>query len=124
LTLGYATPLLADGVTIRETYGNGFVTKVELRNASTGVFETVWAGTDPTQPGSPADFAISFDRRSYLVDAGTEKGTSLILDRKGDITDIDGTNSGNSLVSEPWGGQGTGSGEEMGERSQRRRRRQ
>lgn len=68
LTLGYATPLYADGVTVRETNGNGFVTKIEVRNAATGAFETVWSGADPTAPGSAADFNVSFAARSYLVD--------------------------------------------------------
>ena len=69
LTLGYATPLYAKGVTVRETNGNGFVTKIEVRNAATGAFETVWSGTDPTLPGNPADFAAAFVQRTYLADA-------------------------------------------------------
>ena len=59
LTLGYATPVYASGVDIRETYGNGFVTKIELRNAATGAFEAVWSGTDTTAPGVTAEFLQS-----------------------------------------------------------------
>jgi hypothetical protein len=69
IALGYTTPVYATGVTIRETWGNGFVTKVEVRNQSTQAFETVWSGTDPTAPGSVADFVVSFAARTYLVDA-------------------------------------------------------
>ncbi len=69
LTLGYATPVYASGVTIRESCGNGFVTKVEVRNASTSAFETVWIGMDISTPNTLADFSVSFAQRSYLVDA-------------------------------------------------------
>ena len=64
LTLGYATPVYASGVTIRENLGNGYVTMIEVRNAATGTFEPVWAGTDPSQPGSLVDFAVSFAART------------------------------------------------------------
>ena len=45
------------------------MTKIEVRNASTGVFETVWSGTDTTAQGSLGDLVVSFTQRSYLVDA-------------------------------------------------------
>ena len=68
LTLGYDTPVYADGVTVYENYANGFVTKIEVRNASTGVFETVREGLDTSAPNVLAQFSVPFDRRSYLVD--------------------------------------------------------
>jgi RHS repeat-associated protein len=69
ITLGYTTAVYANGVTIRETCGNGFVTKVEVRNAASGTLETVWTGTDSSTPNTLADFSIPFDQRTYLVDA-------------------------------------------------------
>ena len=69
IELGYDTPVYAAGVSIRESWGDGFVTKVELRNASTGGWEKVWSGTDPSVPGDIVDFEVSFAPRTYLVDA-------------------------------------------------------
>src|SRR5205807_10264348 len=66
LTLGFATPTATTGVTIRETCGNGFVTQVDLLDTNGGL-HTVWAGTDPSQPGAPADFTITFPQTPYLV---------------------------------------------------------
>jgi hypothetical protein len=68
LTLGFTTPVYATGLTIRETYGNGFVSKVEVRDTG-GVFHEVWAGTDTSAQGNPVDFAVTFPQTSYLVDA-------------------------------------------------------
>ena len=69
IELGYDTPLYATEVRIRENWGNGFVTRVELRNASTGGWEEVWSGTDPSVPGDLVDFEVSFTLRTYLADA-------------------------------------------------------
>ncbi len=69
LTLGYATPVLATGATIRETYGNGFVTRIEVREAGTSTLHTVWSGTDPSLPGSPVDFEVSWPQTGFFVDA-------------------------------------------------------
>ncbi len=69
VTLGFATPVYAFATSIRESNANGFVTQVEVRNAATGVYETVWAGTDPGAPGALADFLVSFAKTAYLVDA-------------------------------------------------------
>ena len=69
LTLGYATPVLATGATVRETYGNGFVTRIEVREAGTSTLHTVWSGTDPSLPGSPVDFAVSWPQTGFFVDA-------------------------------------------------------
>jgi hypothetical protein len=68
IALGYATPVYASGVKIRETWGNGFVTKVEVRNQSTQVYQTVWSGSDTTAPGAVADLVVSFAQTAYLVD--------------------------------------------------------
>ncbi len=69
LTVGFAIPLHATGVVIRESFGNGFVTKVEVHRTDLDEFVTVWSGVDPTLPGAPTDFAIPpFGPTSYLVD--------------------------------------------------------
>ncbi|MCO8121989.1 S8 family serine peptidase [Stieleria sp. TO1_6] len=69
LTVGFQTPVFATGAIIRETFGNGFVRQVEVRNAATGEFEIVSIGPDNSQPGTPVDFSVSWNATSYLVDA-------------------------------------------------------
>ena len=66
LTVNYTTPLFADGVDIRETNGNGFVTEVDAIDTN-GVTHVVWTGTDPSLPGSPVDFNVTFPQTTYLV---------------------------------------------------------
>ena len=39
VTVGFESPVLSTGVIIRETYGNGFVRQVELRDAETGCLQ-------------------------------------------------------------------------------------
>ena len=73
--MGYTTPVVAQGVTIRENNGNGAVTKIELRDHATGTWQTVWAGVDPTAPGALADFDVTFGPTSYLAD-----GVRITLD--------------------------------------------
>jgi hypothetical protein len=69
VTVGYATPIYANAVAVYENYGNGYVSKVEVRNAGTGGFETVWSGVDPSKAGKLATFVVPFTARTYLVDA-------------------------------------------------------
>ena len=69
LTLGFATPVFASGITVRESWGNGFVTMLEVRNASTGAFTTVFSGVDPSAQGSVVDFLVNFVQTTFLVDA-------------------------------------------------------
>lgn len=66
ITLGFATPVYASGIEIRENLGNGFVRSVELIDTN-GVYHTVWAGQDTSQPGSVVDFRINFTPTSYQV---------------------------------------------------------
>ncbi len=68
ITLGFTTPVYATGVTIRETWGNGFVYQVDLLDEN-DVPHTIWYGTDPSQPGTPVDFVITFPATTYLVKA-------------------------------------------------------
>jgi hypothetical protein len=74
ITLGFQTPVYATGVLIRETYGNGFVTQVDLLDEN-DVYHTIWVGTDPTQPGSAEDFTINFAATAYKV-----KGVRIFAD--------------------------------------------
>jgi hypothetical protein len=67
ITLGYTTPVYASSITIVETDGNGFVYQVDVLDQS-NVLHTVWAGTDPSLPGTPVDFLVSFSQTPYLVD--------------------------------------------------------
>ena len=66
ITVGFATPLYADGFTVRETYGNGFVYQVDALDAN-NVLHTIWSGTDPSLPGTPVDFSVNFARTTYHV---------------------------------------------------------
>jgi streptogramin lyase len=67
LSLGFNTPVYADGMTVWENIGNGFVTSVDLLDTTGTWHDAVWSGTDPTQPGSEAAFQISWAPTSYLV---------------------------------------------------------
>jgi hypothetical protein len=66
ITLGYSIPVYASSTTIRETNGNGFVYQVDVLDQS-NVLHTVWTGTDPSLPGSPVDFLVSFAETPFLV---------------------------------------------------------
>lgn len=66
ITVGFQTPVFADRIEIRETYGNGFVRSVDLLDIN-GIYHTIWAGQDPSQPGTPVNFTINFNPTSYLV---------------------------------------------------------
>jgi hypothetical protein len=72
LAVGFAIPVYADGVTIREGQGNGFVTGVDVlpegADPSTGWINE-WTGTDPTLPGAPADFRVNWAETPFLVSA-------------------------------------------------------
>ena len=68
IALGYTTPVYATGVRVRESYGNGAVTKIELREQGTGTWHTVWSGVDATAPGAVADLAVALSPTSYLAD--------------------------------------------------------
>jgi hypothetical protein len=78
ISVGFATPIYSDGVTIRETDGNGFIYKVDVIDTA-NISHTVWAGTDPGLPGSPVNFLVSFSLTSYLV-----KGVTVYTDTNHD----------------------------------------
>ncbi len=66
ITLGFGTAVYATGATIRETYGNGFVYRVDGVDTS-GVLHTLWTGTDTSAAGAPAEFTVNWAATSYLV---------------------------------------------------------
>ncbi|MBD2135391.1 hypothetical protein H6F47_23955, partial [Sphaerospermopsis sp. FACHB-1094] len=66
ITVGFATPVYASGIEVRETYGNGFVRSIDLLS-NQGTYYSVWSGIDTSKPGLPVDFRINFDQTSYLV---------------------------------------------------------
>jgi hypothetical protein len=66
ITLGFTTPVYATGALIRETFGNGFVYRIDVVDAL-GVLHKVWEGIDSSLPYSPVDFTVSWMPTSYLV---------------------------------------------------------
>jgi Ca2+-binding RTX toxin-like protein len=66
ITVGFATPVYADSIEIRESWGNGFVRSVELLDAN-GIYHSVWSGNDTSAQGSVVDFRIGFSPTNYLV---------------------------------------------------------
>ena len=78
LSLGFATPVYANGVTVREISGNGFVYQIDVLDTA-GNWNTVWAGTDPTPRVTytdevnktavavPVDALFAFPETTYLV---------------------------------------------------------
>lgn len=66
ITLGYGAPVYATGAVIRETCGNGMVYQVDVLDLNE-VLHAVWTGTDPSLPGTPVDFAVSWPKTAYLV---------------------------------------------------------
>jgi VCBS repeat-containing protein len=66
LTLGYSIPFYASGVIVRETWGNGFVERIDLVGLD-GATHTVFSGVDPSQPGAPVNFTTNFSTTRYLV---------------------------------------------------------
>lgn len=60
------TPVYASGVTIRETWGNGFVYQIDAADADQGgVLRTVWRGTDPSLPGAAQNFLATFPTTEF-----------------------------------------------------------
>lgn len=66
LSLGFLTPVYATGAMVRETFGNGFVYRIDAIDTA-GQLHKVWNGVDTSQPGSPVNFAVSWAPTSYLV---------------------------------------------------------
>ncbi|PXW85202.1 hypothetical protein C8R34_12126 [Nitrosomonas sp. Nm84] len=67
VAVGYAVPVYAYGATIRETWGNGFVYRVDVKDVG-GIWHKVWEGADSSLPGKPVDFFVNWNITNYLVD--------------------------------------------------------
>ena len=67
ISVGFSTPVFAEGATIRETWGNGFVYQIDVIDVF-DTLHTVWSGTDPSLPGTPIDFLATWTETSFLVD--------------------------------------------------------
>ena len=76
--MGFPTASYTRGVLIRETDGSGFVTQVDLEDTS-GVYHTIWTGTDMSTNGSINDFMITFTQTTYLV-----QGVKIYVDTNND----------------------------------------
>ncbi|TSA83173.1 hypothetical protein FNU79_12685 [Deinococcus detaillensis] len=68
ITVSFKQPVYASAVLVRETYGNGFVTKIFAIDPQGGVHQ-VWAGQDKTQPNYTVNFIATFPKTTYLVKA-------------------------------------------------------
>ena len=66
ISVGFDTAVYATGATIRETWGNGFVYRVDAIDTS-GMYHLVWSGTDTSPAGAAYDFALSWDTTAFLV---------------------------------------------------------
>lgn len=66
LTVGYDMPVYANSVMVRETYGNGFVTQIDVIDLN-NVYHTVWTGTDTSAQGTPVNAVFNFTETAYAV---------------------------------------------------------
>jgi hypothetical protein len=74
LTLGFNAAVYANGAIIRQTWGNGFVRKIDVLDTS-DVLHNVWSGIDSSLPDTPVDFSASWATTSFLV-----KGLKIYVD--------------------------------------------
>ncbi len=97
ITVGFEQPVFANGVTVRETYANGFVFRIDVVDTLGGI-HTVWEGNDPSLPGSPVDFRVDWPRTEFLVIAVTvhvDTDTHLLIFEEVDAIQLHGA-PGNS----------------------------
>jgi subtilisin family serine protease len=69
ITVGFATPVYSNGAVVRQTLGNGFVTKIEGRQNGTSTYTTLWQGIDNSPQGTPVDFEVNWTPTAFQVDA-------------------------------------------------------
>lgn len=79
ISVGFATPTFATGALIRETFGNGFVYRIDAIDMGDSA-HVVWVGADPSLPGAPVDFVASWAQTGYLV-----KGLTIHTDTNHDL---------------------------------------
>jgi len=98
ITLGYSVPIFADGVTVWETNSNGFVTQIDLLDTS-NILHTVFAGADPSLPGMPVGFNVTFATTAYQV-----KGVKVLVNPLSALSaweEIDAVGLNGIVVPEP-----------------------
>lgn len=66
LSVGFGTAVYANGATVRETSGNGFVYQIDAID-TLGNLHKVWEGIDTSAANVPFDFSVSWDTTSFLV---------------------------------------------------------
>jgi hypothetical protein len=76
ISVGFAAPVYANAATIRETFGNGFVTRIDAIDTQ-GVAHGVWRGTDTSLAGAPAEFQVNWVSGPYLT-----RGLKVYVDGK------------------------------------------
>lgn len=68
LTLGFGTSVYSTGALIHETWGNGFVYRIDAVD-NLGAYHQVWNGIDTSLPGTVVDFQPNWETTSYLTAA-------------------------------------------------------
>lgn len=97
IELGFTTPVYATGAIVRETYGNGFVTQIDVSGPSTGL-TTVWAGSDTTATGAAASFRVTWTQTAFLVNTmRVTIDTDLNQGTWEEIGAADGSGPGNTI---------------------------
>jgi hypothetical protein len=79
ISLSFANAVYSVGALIRETYGNGFVTRIDAIDMNNQAF-AVWSGTDTSQAGSPVDFMPTWSQTSFLT-----KGLKIYVNTNHDL---------------------------------------
>jgi len=69
IELGFESPIPISYVSIYETYAPGAVSKVTVRNPTTGLWVEVWSGVATPAPATARIFSVTFPRTSFPVDA-------------------------------------------------------
>lgn len=102
ITLGFTYPVFAEGVTVRETLGNGMVFRIDLLDTM-NQFHTIWTGVDPSQSGAPVDFKVNCSRTAYRVKAVR---IYINTDRDPDWEEIDAVRLRGSVTAHDCNGNG------------------
>lgn len=66
ISVGFDTAVYANGATVRETSGNGFVYQIDAID-TLGKLHKVWDGIDTSAANVPFDFSVSWNTTSFLV---------------------------------------------------------
>lgn len=64
LEVSFATAVHATAIRVKESYGSGAVTKIELKDAD-GKYHQIWTGDDPTKGMN--NLQLKFNKTDYLV---------------------------------------------------------